>query len=292
MSPTSPRDPSVATFSVVATDGRDWGVAVASKFLAVGSAVPAARAGVGAIATQAMANTSYKTLGMELLEAGRPASEVVEALTGDDDERESRQLGVVDRNGGAATYTGASCFEWAGGRTGQGCACQGNILAGADVVDALLTVFESSQGDLVDRLLAALTAADKAGGDRRGRQSAALLVVRPHGGYRGLDDRMVDLRVDDHPQPIPELTRLLGLWKLHFERVSPDSFLPIDDQLAARIGSALHRRRRLPKTVGREKLWVAFDAWIAEENLEERSLSHDSIDPLVLAKLEGAPPFG
>jgi uncharacterized Ntn-hydrolase superfamily protein len=159
-------------------------------------------------------------------------------------------------------------------------------------VDALLTVFESTQGDLVDRLLAALTAADVAGGDRRGRQSAALLVVRQHGGYRGLDDRMVDLRVDDHPQPIPELTRLLGLWKLHFERVSPDSFLPIDDQLATRIGSALQSRRRLPKAAGREKLWIAFDAWIAEENLEERSISHDSIDPLVLAKLEGTPPFG
>ena len=188
MTPTTPRGPLVATFSVVATDGHDWGVAVASKFLAVGSAVPAARAEVGALATQAMANTSYKTLGMELLEAGRPASEVVEALTGDDDERESRQLGVVDRNGGAATNTGSKCFEWAGGRTGQGCACQGNILAGPEVVDALLTVFESSLGELADRLLAALTAADKAGGDRRGRQSAALLVVRQKGGYRGLDD--------------------------------------------------------------------------------------------------------
>lgn len=292
MTPTSPRDPLVATFSVVATDGHDWGVAVASKFLAVGSAVPAARAEVGAIATQAMANTSYKTLGMELLGAGRPASEVVEALTGDDDERESRQLGVVDRHGGAATYTGSKCFEWAGGRTGQGCACQGNILAGPEVVDALLTVFESSQGELVDRLLAALTAADMAGGDRRGRQSAALLVVRQRGGYRGLDDRMVDLRVDDHPQPIPELTRLLGLWKLHFEKVSPDAFLTVDEEIAGRVGSALQRRRRLAKAAGREKLWTAFDAWIAEENLEERSISHDSIDPLVLAKLEGAPPFG
>ena len=292
MTPTSPRDPLVATFSIVATDGHDWGVAVASKFLAVGSAVPAARADVGALATQAMANTSYKTLGMELLEAGRPASEVVEALTGDDDERESRQLGVVDRHGGAATYTGSKCFEWAGGRTGQGCACQGNILAGPEVVDALLTVFESSQGELAGRLLAALTAADKAGGDRRGRQSAAILVVRQKGGYRGLDDRMVDLRVDDHPQPIPELTRLLGLWKLHFERVSPESFLPVDEQIASRIGKALQRRRRLSKGASPDKLWVAFDAWIAEENLEERSLSHDSVDPLVLAKLEGSPPFG
>jgi len=264
---------------------------VASKFLAVGSAVPAARAEVGALATQAMANTSYKTLGMGLLEAGRPASEVVEALTGDDDERESRQLGVVDRHGGAATYTGSKCFEWAGGRTGQGCACQGNILAGPEVVDTLLTVFESSQGELADRLLAALTAADRAGGDRRGRQSAALLVVRQQGGYRGLDDRMVDLRVDDHPQPIPELTRLLGLWKLLFERVSPDSFLPVDEQIASRIGSALQRRQRLAKGANRDNLWVAYDAWIAEENLEERSLSHDSVDPLVLAKLEGSPPF-
>jgi uncharacterized Ntn-hydrolase superfamily protein len=287
-----PRTPLIATFSIVATDGVDWGVAVASKFLAVGSAVPAARAEVGAIATQAMANTSYKQLGLDLLEAGRPASEVVEVLTGDDEGREHRQLGVVDRHGGAATYTGSRCFEWAGGRTGKGCACQGNILTGPEVVDALLTVFESSTGELVDRLMGALAAGDLAGGDRRGRQSAAILVVRRHAGYGGFDDQMVDLRVDDHLEPIPELSRLLGLWKLYFEKASSESLLPVDDALVARLRSALERAGRLPEGADLDELWLAFEAWVSEENLEERLASHETIDPLVLAKLEALPSAG
>ncbi|MGC2190976.1 MAG: DUF1028 domain-containing protein [Candidatus Dormiibacterota bacterium] len=292
MSLALPRAPRIATFSIVASDGVDWGVAVASKFLAVGSAVPAARAEVGAIATQAMANTGYKQLGLELLEAGRPASEVVEVLTGDDEGREHRQLGVVDRHGGAATYTGSECFEWAGGRTGKGCACQGNILAGPEVVDSLLTTFESSTGELVDRLVAALAAGDQAGGDRRGRQSAALLVVRRHAGYGGFDDRMVDLRVDDQPKPIPELLRLLGLWRLYFEKASPESLLPIDDVMYTRLRSALARAGRLSEGASTEQLWSAFDAWVSEENLEERVASREAIDPLVLAKLEETPSAG
>ncbi len=287
-----PRTPLITTFSIVATDGVDWGVAVASKFLAVGSAVPAARAEVGAIATQAMANTSYKQLGLDLLEAGRPASEVVEVLTGDDEGREHRQLGVVDRHGGAATYTGSRCFEWAGGRTGKGCACQGNILTGPEVVDALLTVFESSTGELVDRLMGALAAGDLAGGDRRGRQSAAILVVRRHAGYGGFDDQMVDLRVDDHLEPIPELSRLLGLWKLYFEKASSEALLPVDDALVARLRSALERAGRLPEGADLDELWLAFEAWVSEENLEERLASHETIDPLVLAKLEALPSAG
>ena len=287
-----PRTPLIATFSIVATDGVDWGVAVASKFLAVGSAVPAARAEVGAIATQAMANTSYKQLGLDLLEAGRPASEVVEVLTGDDEGREHRQLGVVDRHGGAATYTGSRCFEWAGGRTGKGCACQGNILTGPEVVDALLTVFESSTGELVDRLMGALAAGDLAGGDRRGRQSAAILVVRRHAGYGGFDDQMVDLRVDDDLEPISELSRLLGLWKLYFEKASSESLLPVDDALVARLRSALERAGRLPEGADLDELWLAFEAWVSEENLEERLASHETIDPLVLAKLEALPSAG
>ncbi len=264
-------------------------MAVASKFLAVGSAVPAARAEVGAIATQALANTGYKQLGLDLLEAGRPASEVVEVLTGDDEGRENRQLGVVDRHGGAATYTGSKCFEWAGGRTGKGCACQGNILEGPAVVDSLLSTFEESTGELVDRLLAALIAGDQAGGDRRGRQSAAILVVRRHAGYSGFDDKMVDLRVDDHPKPIPELTRLLDLWRLYFEKASPESLLPVDDGVYSRLRSALERTGRLPEGASTEQLWAAFDAWVSEENLEERIPSREAVDPLVLAKLEAVP---
>lgn len=292
MTSASPGRLPIATFSIVATDGIDWGVAVASKFLAVGSAVPAAQAEVGALATQALANTAYKTLGMELLVAGRPASEVVEALTGDDEGREQRQLGVVDRHGGAATYTGSRCFEWAGGRTGKGCACQGNILAGPEVVDALLTVFEGSTGALVDRLLAALRAGDLAGGDRRGRQSAAILVTRRDAGYGGFDDRMVDLRVEDDPEPIPELARLLDLWKLYFDKASPENLLPVDDALVARIRRALGRAGRLADDGDPAHVWQAFDAWVSEENLEERSASHDLIDPLLLAKLEAASQAG
>jgi uncharacterized Ntn-hydrolase superfamily protein len=216
------RSPVVATFSIVATDGVDWGVAVASKFLAVGATVPAAKAEVGALATQATANIAYKARGMELLEAGLPSSDVVRLLISDDDASEHRQLGVVDRDGTASTYTGSKCLDWAGGRTGKGCACQGNIVTGAIVVDALVTSFEDSTGALVDRLLAALMAADLEGGDRRGRQSAALLVTRPKGGYGGYDDRMVDLRVEDHVEPITELTRLLDLWKSHFGAAIPE----------------------------------------------------------------------
>ncbi|HVC22026.1 MAG TPA: DUF1028 domain-containing protein [Candidatus Dormibacteraeota bacterium] len=287
-----PQRTRIATFSIVATDGVDWGVAVASKFLAVGSAVPAAQAEVGALATQAMANTSYKVLGMELLEAGRPASEVVEVLTGDDEGREHRQLGVVDRHGGAATYTGSQCYEWAGGRTGKGCACQGNILTGPEVVDSLLTVFEASTGDLVDRLMAALAAGDEAGGDKRGRQSAALLVVRRHAGYGGFDDRMVDLRVDDHPRPIPELSRLLDFWRLYFNKASAESLLPVDDALLSRLRQALESSGRIAPKADLEDVWAAFQAWVSEENLEERATSRETIDPLVLAKLEALPSAG
>ncbi|MGA2873324.1 MAG: DUF1028 domain-containing protein [Candidatus Dormibacteria bacterium] len=281
-----PRAARIATFSIAATDGTDWGVAVASKFLAVGSAVPAAAADLGAIATQALANPSYKTQGMELLAAGRPASEVVEALTGDDEGREHRQVGVVDRHGTAATYTGSECHEWAGGRTGKGCACQGNILTGPEVVDALLTTFEASTGQLVDRLMAALAAADLAGGDRRGRQSAAILIARRHGGYGGFDDRMIDLRVEDHPKPITELARLLELWRLYFEKAAAGTLLRAGDTIQQRIRSALERAGRLAEGADQKQLWQAFDAWVGEENLEERASSHELIDPLVLAQLE------
>jgi uncharacterized Ntn-hydrolase superfamily protein len=202
------------TFSIVACDlGRgDWGVAVASKFPAVGSVVPWARAGVGAIATQAHANVAYGPDGLALLQEGVSAGAAAARLTGTDDNRAARQLGVVDASGGAATFTGDECMAWANGMSGDGFACQGNILVGPEVVEAMARAFRGAEGELADRLLAALVAGDAAGGDRRGRQSAALLVVRDGGGYDGRNDRYIDLRVDDHADPVTELSRVFFVY--------------------------------------------------------------------------------
>ena len=213
------------TFSIVACDPErgDWGVAVASKFPAVGAVVPSARAGVGAVATQAHANAEYGPDGLALLSAGATAGDAVASLTGSDDGRGQRQLGIVDATGGAASFTGSECMPWAGGRTGEGLACQGNILTGPEVVDEMARAFQEATGELVDRLLAALVAGDAAGGDRRGRQSAALLVVRAGAGYDGRGDRYIDLRVDDHPDPLAELVRVF--------RVFDDDYLIRDDRV-------------------------------------------------------------
>lgn len=203
------------TFSIVArsADGQSWGVAVASNFLAVGSVVPAAVAGVGALATQAQANVAYKGLALAHLDEGATADVALQRLLEEDDGRDHRQVGIVDCDGNSAAHTGAECFGWAGGRTGEGFAIQGNILTGPEVVDAMHRTWEagSEEPDLARRLLAALSAGDEAGGDRRGRQAAALLVVRDGAGYGGHDDVAVDLRVDDHAAPVTELARLLDL---------------------------------------------------------------------------------
>ncbi len=281
------QSPTVATFSICATDGRDFGVAVASKFLAVGSVVPWAGAGIGALATQAMANTSYGPGGLQLLSEGLPAQVVVERLTAADPERDHRQLGIVDRDGRSATYTGSACFEWAGGRAAPGCACQGNILTGPEVADALLDTFLASSGDLCDRLLAALNAGDLAGGDRRGRESAALLVVRKDSGYGGLDDRMIDLRVDDHPDPVSELQRLARLWRVYFEETDEAALLPVDEGLLRRLRTGLLRRGVQVKGEDRDSVFVALEAWGGMENLEERLSGRDRLDPVVLKMLEG-----
>jgi uncharacterized Ntn-hydrolase superfamily protein len=202
------------TFSIVAADAEagDWGVAVASKFLAVGAVVPYAKAGVGAVATQAWANTDLGPQALDLMAAGSPAPEVLAELIHGDEGRADRQVGLVDRLGLPATFTGQDCLEWAGGSTGPGYACQGNILVGEKVVAAMGDAFTGATGDLVDRLLAALLAGDDAGGDRRGRQSAALLVVREGGGYEGRSDRYVDVRVDEHPQAVTELARVFTVF--------------------------------------------------------------------------------
>lgn len=206
--------PAVGTYSIVARDPvtGDFGVAVQSKFMAVGAVVPWAKANVGAIATQALANTSFGPEGLRMLSFGWTAQEVLDSLIASDPDRDHRQVGIVDPQGNSLAYTGTRCQAYAAHRLGPGYAVQGNILAGPAVIDGMGLAYERTQGDLADKLLAALAAAEKAGGDSRGRQSAALLIVREGGGYGGLNDRMVDLRVDDHPDPVGELARLYSLW--------------------------------------------------------------------------------
>ncbi|MCS3920709.1 DUF1028 domain-containing protein [Fervidibacter sacchari] len=213
-----------STFSIVAFDPKtgDLGVAVASKFLAVGSVVPYAKAGVGAIATQSFANTTFGPKGLELLRKGLTPSQVLKQLLASDKDREFRQVGIVDAKGRAAAFTGKKCLPWAGHIVGKGFAVQGNILAGEQVVKAMAKAFRETQGELAERLMAALEAGEQAGGDARGKQSAAILVVRKGAGYGGFDDRYIDLRVDDHPEPVKELRRILNI-KLAWSQVSEAS---------------------------------------------------------------------
>jgi uncharacterized Ntn-hydrolase superfamily protein len=273
-------DPVVATYSIAACDleAGQWGVAVQSKFLAVGSVVPWAEPEVGAIATQAYANPSYGPHGLALLRDGLSAAEVVERLVAADDGRDERQLGVVDARGVGASWTGPGCNDWAGHRTGHGYAAQGNILVGEETVAALATTFEASARlPLAERLIECLAAAQAAGGDRRGQQSASLLVVQKEGGYARLSDLLVDLRVDDHERPVEELRRLHALHFRLFGRTPRDGWLPLDGELRAEV------ERRLAG-LGYETL----DAWAGVENLEERVEGEDAIDPVVLEALREA----
>ena len=218
----------------------DLGVIVQSKFPAVGSIVPWARAQVGAIATQAWANVSYGPRGLDLLERGLSAQQVLRELIRDDERAGHRQVGIVDSKGRAAAHTGEECLEWAGHVIGDGYACQGNILAGEEVVSSMAEAFESTEGDLIDRLFAALRAGQAAGGDRRGMQSAAVLVVREGGGYEGGSDRYVDVRVDDHPSPIEELERIFKVYDMTLlNREHPSRLLPIEGEVARRVQEAL-----------------------------------------------------
>src|SRR5213083_993026 len=227
----------VATYSIVACDldAGQCGVATQSKFLAVGSVVPWAEPHVGAIATQAYANPRYGPEGLSLLREGLSAEEVVQRLTAADEGRDQRQLGVVDREGRSASFTGDECLEWAGGRTGPCYAAQGNILVSAATVDALAETFEGSSGALGDRLLDCLDAAQAAGGDRRGQQSAALLVVEKDGGYAKLSDVVVELRVEDHERPIEELRRLYRLHQALFGETPREEWLTVDASLAGEL---------------------------------------------------------
>jgi len=277
----------MATFSVVAYDPAtgDLGVAVQSKFLAVGAVVPWARAGVGAIATQSYANTRYGPEGLRLLAEGLSAEETLARLLADDEERELRQVGIVDAQGRAAAFTGGECLAWAGHHVGPDYACQGNILVSEATVEAMAETFEATTGSLAERLLAALAAGQAAGGDRRGQQSAALLVVRERGGYGGFNDRYLDLRVDDHPQPIAELQRLLKLHELYFGRTPEGELLPLTEGLTREIQkmlSALGHYRGSSHGRYDEATREALSTWAGIENLEERLLSDARIDPVVL----------
>jgi uncharacterized Ntn-hydrolase superfamily protein len=282
------------TFSIVAADldAGDWGIAVASKFPAVGSVVPWARAGVGAVATQSWANTSFGPRGLELMATGLSAEETLRRLTGEDDGREKRQVGMVDVTGSPATFTGSECMEWAGGRTGDGYACQGNILAGPEVVESLARGFEEAEGDLVDRLIAALVAGDAAGGDRRGRQSAALLVVQEGGGYEGYTDRYVDVRVDDHPQAVDELVRVFEVYDREL-LVRKDQILDLSPKLVVDIQQRLVRLGHYGgEATGSydEDTRRALAAFAGEFNLEGRLRDDDRVSETLVRELRDITP--
>jgi uncharacterized Ntn-hydrolase superfamily protein len=272
----------VATYSIAACDLEtgQWGVATQSKFLGVGSVVPWAEPHVGAIATQAYANPRYGPDGLALLREGLSTEEVVGRLTSADDDRDHRQLGVVDGKGGSATFTGSECMDWAGGRTGPCYAAQGNILVSAATVDAIAESFESTAGALLaERLLDCLDAAQAAGGDRRGQQSAALLVVERDAGYASLSDRVVDLRVDEHERPLEELRRIYVMHQAIFGKTPRENWLEVDEGLADEL------RGRLARLGYEGELGDAFSTWAGSENLEERVDGVEHVDPVVLEEL-------
>jgi len=278
-------DPIVATYSIVACDlaAGQWGVAVQSKFLAVGSVVPWAEPRVGAIATQSYANPRYGPDGLALLREGRTAQEVVDALTAADEGRDERQVGIVDAAGRAATFTGKACHDWAGGKTGDSYAAQGNILVSAATVDALAATFESNAHlELGQSLVECLAAAQAAGGDSRGQQSASLLVVEKDAGYAQLSDTVIDLRVDDHERPIAELRRLFSLHQELFGATPEEDWVDVDEPLLAEL------RERLERLGHSGDLQQAFDDWAGTANLEERVDGIRRIDPIVLEALRKA----
>lgn len=288
---TSPSPSRPSTFSVVAFDREreEWGVAVQSKFIAVGAVVPWVEAKVGAIATQANANMRYGPDGLALLRKGRSSREVVEQLTRADPERDHRQLGVVDRTGSACSYTGTKCMEWAGHVVGDGFACQGNILLSHEVVEAMARAMERTPGDLADRLLAALSAGQRAGGDRRGQQSAALYVAKVGGSYGKSLDRYIDLRVDDHPTPIEELKRTFQLYDLTMlEREDPSTLIPLTDEVVREVQRDL---RVLGYYFGpldgrwEAPVQQAFSKYVGTENFENKLREDRQVWPSLLSHL-------
>jgi uncharacterized Ntn-hydrolase superfamily protein len=284
------------TFSIVAYDpvAQEWGVATQSKFLAVGAVVPWASANAGAIATQSYANTSFGPRGLELLAQGLNAADTLDRLLSADEGREQRQVGIIDREGYAATFTGSACHAWAGGLTGLNFAVQGNILVSAATVEALAAGFETAQGELADRLVAALLAAQRAGGDRRGQQSAAVLIVREKGGYAGFNDRYLDLRVDDDPHPIERLQELLELHHLYFGKPAPESLVTIDQTIARELQRIAQRAKQYDGPLTGEydaTTRAAVEGLIGIENLEDRwPFGSDQIDMVAFRFLQKAFP--
>jgi uncharacterized Ntn-hydrolase superfamily protein len=282
------------TFSIVGFDpgNGDLGVAVASKFPCVGAVVPWARAGVGAVATQAWANTDLGPDGLRLMAGGMPASSALDAVLEGDDGRDERQAGFVDASGGTATFTGSGCVDWAGGVTGEHFAAQGNILAGEEVVATMADAFVGTEGDLSDKLLAAVRAGDAAGGDRRGRQSAALLVVRAGGGYEGRNDRYIDLRVDDHPDAPAELSRLFTVWD-DTMLVRHDPSLEATTELVGEIQRRLTALGRYAGTADGsydEGTRSAIEDWAGWYNLEGRLRDDDQISQHLVMELRDITP--
>lgn len=276
-----------STYSIAACDieRAEWGVAVQSKFLAVGALCVWAEPEVGAVATQAWINPSFGPNGLGLLREGLTANQTVERLIAEDEGRDRRQVGVVDRAGGTHAYTGAECAEWAGSRTGPSYAIQGNILVSEATVEAMAAKFlATAPRPLAQRLLESLKAGQAAGGDRRGQQAARLLVVKRGAGYGG-GDVLVDLRVDDHTQPLAELERLLNLHSLYFGKTPDQEWLPVDDALRAELGRRLGVLGYATGDLVRD-----LEGWAGVENLEERVRGVDRLDPVVLEQLRGADP--
>ncbi len=284
-----PRNEPIATFSIVAYDPnkKEWGVAVQSKFLACAAVVSWARAGAGAVATQSFANIAYGIEGLNLMERDVSAADAIEGLTAGDENRAQRQVGMVDRNGRAAAFTGEGCYDWAGHIVGEGFACQGNILV-PGTVEAMAAAFEDARrgpGELADWLVGALAAGQAAGGDSRGRQAAGVMVVRHNGGYGGNNDRYLDLRVDDHPEPIEKLAELVTMHHLLFGEVDPDNLVPLAS-VAGDLQKVLRRTGHLKRETGGgfdDETRDALRALVGSENLEERWNGTDAmIDSVVV----------
>jgi uncharacterized Ntn-hydrolase superfamily protein len=277
------------TFSIVACDihAEQWGVAVASHALAIGSVVPWAEAGVGAIATQALTNVQYGSHGLALTGAGSSARETLDQLIASDLGRDERQAGIVDARGRSASHTGPACLPWAGGRSGRGYAAQGDLLAGPAVIDAMGSAFEQSEGPLAGRLLAAMRAGDEAGGDRRGRQSAALRVAAHGRGFGGSDNLPLDLRVDDHPAPLDELARLLDLYEEVAGTTPESQRLPLDTSLLIEL-HVLLTRVGLVSSNDPDSVVATLREWVAGENLGGRWWGEATLDPVVLDRLRAA----